>query len=156
MRVESKSSGLNSDERHDCTMSRGLMTAKITPVNTPSKARNSQPISRPIVTSAPVIVLCSAGSRYISKSASAGAGNTTVCLITLLIMCSSLFRQMSKLSSYPDKGRATGSCSPGISASWQRRHGGRGTAASDRNARAFFRERWASGRIRFCRGRCFL
>src|SRR5262249_4480117 len=53
------------------------MIWSIAPVSAPLKARNGEPGSALIATGAPVIAACFAGSVYIAKRLSAGAGRTT-------------------------------------------------------------------------------
>src|SRR5215470_7055972 len=53
------------------------MICSVAPVSAPLKARNGEPGSTLIATGAPVIAACVAGSVYIAKRLSAGAGRTT-------------------------------------------------------------------------------
>src|SRR5512133_2327052 len=53
------------------------MIWSIAPVSAPLKARNGEPGSALIANGAPVIAACFAGSVYIAKRLSAGAGRTT-------------------------------------------------------------------------------
>src|SRR5215469_11257891 len=53
------------------------MIWRVAPVSAPLKARNGEPGSTLIATGAPVIAACFAGSVYIAKRLSAGAGRTT-------------------------------------------------------------------------------
>src|SRR5215469_6287052 len=53
------------------------MICSVAPVSAPLKARNGEPGSTLIAIGAPVIAACFAGSVYIAKRLSAGAGRTT-------------------------------------------------------------------------------
>src|SRR5262249_55034340 len=53
------------------------MIWRVAPVSAPLKARNGEPGSTLLATGAPVIAACFAGSVYIAKRLSAGAGRTT-------------------------------------------------------------------------------